>query len=399
MHMRNGSVYGVIEEDEPRHDFYPADEYNGQMDGWVYKLGQAGMGYYLDGVVEAPALELHKLIWPTDGLVPVELNLDRMLDIKARVGDPATATTEDEKVRKRTAQKQRKKKARDKQGIDLVSQYVDGLMVDAADVSHREKGWWAFDTVNPNAMGGAETYLEQSSADFVASQETRVDDDKEIKEKEQSLEGRGWTTSIQKCNKGDGGGKSSGTAVSCRNHIGMAESIADGDLPAALAGRFRVRHIGAMCKGGFHFASGYLRCTVGLKHVSNLDYLQAVAGVLKSLRGPWVFAADFQNTPEQLRESGWLELVGGKIVAPTLPTCHKRTIDYFVVSKDLAGAVMGVLPVGDASCKPHKPVRMYIRARPRTMTIRTLKSIGTFEAVLPHGPPKKPQYMAGRKSC
>ena len=145
---------GVIEEDEPRHDFYPADEYNGQMDGWVYKLGQAGMGYYLDGVVEAPALELHKLIWPTDGLVPVELNLDRMLDIKARVGDPATATTEDEKVRKRTAQKQRKKKARDKQGIDLVSQYVDGLMVDAADVSHREKGWWAFDTVNPNAMGG-----------------------------------------------------------------------------------------------------------------------------------------------------------------------------------------------------------------------------------------------------
>ena len=67
----------------------------------------------------------------------------------------------------------------------------------------------------------------------MASQETRVDDDKEIKEKEQSLEGRGWTTSIQKCNKGDGGGKSSGTAVSCRNHIGMAESIADGDLPAA----------------------------------------------------------------------------------------------------------------------------------------------------------------------
>ena len=58
---------------------------------------------------------------------------------------------------------------------------------------------------------------------------------------------------------------------------------------------------------------------------------------------------------------------------------------------------MGVLPVGDASCKPHKPVRMYIRARPRTMTIRTLKSIGTFEAVLPHGPPKKPQYMAGEE--
>jgi len=181
----------------------------------------------------------------------------------------------------------------------------------------------------------------------------------------------------------------------CRNHVGMGDSFDEEELPALLKGRFSVKHIGAVCKGGIHFASGYLWCSVGLKHTSNQDYLQAVAGVLKTLRGPWIFAADFQNTPEELEASGWLKLVGGKIVAPAVPTCGKRIIDFFVVSLDLAEAVMGVKTVGDALCKPHRPVRLYLRARPRMMVVRTLKSLGTLEAEQPRGPAYKWEYDVG----
>ena len=37
---------------------------------------------------------------------------------------------------------------------------------------------------------------------------------------------------------------------------------------------------------------------------------------------------------------------------------------------------VGVVAVGDALCKPHKPVRLYLRADARTMTVRMLKKVG-----------------------
>ena len=108
----------------------------------------------------------------------------------------------------------------------------------------------------------------------------------EVKEKETTLEKAGWTTAIMKCNYGGGGGKSSGVAVAARSHIGVGEACADGDLPEVLQGRFTAKHIGMVCKGGVHVCSGYLHCNVGIQHVSNLDYMQAVAGVLGTLKGP-----------------------------------------------------------------------------------------------------------------
>ena len=241
--------------------------------------------------------------------------------------------------------------------IDVMQAYVYSSMVNAAANSHRTKGWWAFDTANPNALNGATEYLATTGADFVAAQETKVEE-ADVKEKEQAIKGKGWRAAISPCIRGSGGGKSSGVAVACRNHLGMAESFDDAEFPAVLKGRFSVKHIWAVCKGGIHFASGYLWCSIGLKHGKNQDYLQAVAGVLRTLRGPWIFAADFQNTPEELEATGWLKLVGGKIVAPTVPTCGKRVIDFFFVSQDLPEAIMGIKTVGDALCKPHRPVRL-----------------------------------------
>ena len=95
--------------------------------------------------------------------------------------------------------------------------------------------------------------------------------------------------------------------MACRKHIGMSVSCEEADLPRTLQGRFMVKHIGAMCKGGFHLASGYLHSSLGIKHKKNLDWLQDASVVLKTLHGPWVLAADFNATPEQLTDTGWLK--------------------------------------------------------------------------------------------
>ena len=81
---------------------------------------------------------------------------------------------------------------------------------------------------------------------------------------------------------------SSGVAVGRRKHIGLSESCEDDTLPKELKARFSVKHVGAICKGGFHLCSGYLHTAVGINHKLNLDWLQAAAGVLSTLKGPKV---------------------------------------------------------------------------------------------------------------
>ena len=191
---------------------------------------------------------------------------------------------------------------------------------------------------------------------------------------------------ISGCGFGEGGGESSGVAVGCRKHIELIECCSDDLLPKELNTRYTVKHVGAICRGGFHICSGYLHTAVGIHHKLNLDWLQAAVGALSMLKGPWVLAAGFNCTPQQLEETGWLKMVNGRIVAPHHPACKNRVIDFFLVSNSMAGMVVGaVTVVSDALCKPHKPARLYLKADARTMTVRMLKKVGNFGAVLPHG--------------
>ena len=67
-------------------------------------------------------------------------------------------------------------------------------------------------------------------------------------------------------------------------------------------------------------------------------------------------------------------MVKGKIVAPNVSTCMGRVIDFFVVSDDLGGATVEAVTIGDTFCRPHRGVRLYIKARPRQMVVRALKN-------------------------
>jgi len=71
--------------------------------------------------------------------------------------------------------------------------------------------------------------------------------------------------------------------------------------------------------------------------------------MIATLRGPWILGGDWQCTPDELREAGWLKIVKGVIYAPTAPTCGDRILDYFVVSEGLsqAWAIVAACVIGD----------------------------------------------------
>ena len=383
--------------------FMPCDEYRGSWIGWVFKKGYRGLGYYLDGSVDNQMGEREEVEDLLRGLVPATLKLDGLVpnllkatldeSCETRIGNLQKATMQDDKAKegRKKARKQKAGKAR-KTKVANAQNWSLQDAISASDCSHRDHGLWAVETANPNAWSGATEYLSSSAADFLAFQEAKVDK-ADVKDAENTARGKRWSAAVSPCLQGVGGGNSAGVAVACREHIGMSTSCEEVDLPKSLQGRFSVKHIGAMCKGGFHLASGYLHSSLGIKHKYNMDLLQDAGVVLKTLRGPWIFAADFNATPEQLTETGWLKMVGGVIFAPERVTCKNRTIDFFVVSQDLAGSVVGACVVDDALFEPHRPVRLYIKANPRSMTVRTLKAATTIGATLPHGPLEKPAQL------
>jgi hypothetical protein len=87
-----------------------------------------------------------------------------------------------------------------------------------------------------------------------------------------------------------------------------------------------------------------------------------------------------------LGATGWLGLVRGVVVAPQAATCGSRCLDYFVVSESFAHVVAGIAVVEDAGFKPHSPVRLYLRPRPRSLFVRRVLMPSTLGATYPAGP-------------
>jgi len=164
--------------------------------------------------------------------------------------------------------------------------------------------------------------------------------------------------------------------------MGMA-TYNDYTIDDAFRGRFVVRHLCALCKGGCFLISAYFRCSEAASPY-NLDFMQAIAKVVRQIHGPWLLAADFNFPPSVLRKTGWLGLVGGHIVATTAATC-KGAEDHFVVDVRLKSAVVGIALVNDTGAGPHSAVRMWVRGRPRDDMVRSVKSPPEARPCMPLG--------------
>ena len=101
----------------------------------------------------------------------------------------------------------------------------------------------------------------------------------------------------------------------------------------------------------------YLDCNLGVTGV-NLLKLQQLRDRLAMSRLPFIIGADWNMTPDEPEESGWLRQVrvAVKVPAEVAVTCTSgrgRIIDYFVVSRDFEPLVIKTGAALDTPWGPH----------------------------------------------
>ena len=372
--------------------FIAANSFVGAREGYVYKRSWLGLGYYIDDHSDMFADDgAASRAWPdyiahVAGMVPKHvpfcggvqrfswtISLCDML-----FGTPSEAPVSRSRAPRKV--KPKRKPRRRRAGTSLVEVPT---FIAAGSSLHRDTQLWAIDTCNPNCSGGAQSYMDKSSADFCLFQEMKLVSEPSVSSAQRLAQRSGWGLSVAAAVVTDKGGVSAGVAVAARSYFGMT-SPAVQDLCLSAKGRISVAHVGACCKGGLHLVSIYLWCNEGMSK-RNLDVLQCVAKVLSSLHGPWILAADFNCTPEALLATGWLHLTRGCIIHADAPTCGKRCYDFFVVSQGLRGAVLGASVVDDAGFFPHSPSRLWLIGRPRSHRVRSLVAPRKWAANVPKG--------------
>ena len=368
----------VVSVDTP--DFESALQFRGARPGFVFKLGERGLGYCRDS---APAVDDGLTAGGTlrtrDGQLVVPLCLDELLfqECSDLLPDGSHRCR-----RPRKRPRARRRGPRRGRHAPASSSVAAPHGASVGDGSFRKLGLWAFDTLNGNVDTTALAYMDRAAADACVFQELRLRP-QACEQAERTAARSGWSLSVEAAVDTAAGSTSAGVGVAVRSHLGLA-------MPAAplhfdeLRSRVQVRWMGAVCRGGLHLVSVYLWCTEGLSQ-RNLDLLQCLAGVLSRIRGPWLVAGDFNMTPDMLRASGWLTLVKGVVHAPEVATCKSRVIDFFVSSRSLSPAVVAVSVVSDAGTSPHVPVRLFLRAAPRSLKMRCLVAPQKLAAHLPAG--------------
>ena len=76
------------------------------------------------------------------------------------------------------------------------------------------------------------------------------------------------------------------------------------DIQKKQPGRFQLRKLCCVCKGGLHAGSPYLNSSVGINAKCILDLLHLMAAAMDSISGPWAIGGDWNCTPEQLAATG-----------------------------------------------------------------------------------------------
>ena len=142
------------------------------------------------------------------------------------------------------------------------------------------------------------------------------------------------------------------------------------------------------------------------------DLLDELGSKLCALNRPFVVGGDFNMSAEELDDMGWVQRIGGVVVAPSarFPTsCTSgkgRTVDFFVVSKGLEYLVADCYVVEGALTTPHRPVRIEFYAKAKVPKIRVARAPRAFPDEAPvFGPRRPPTHwdsvhaLAADRSC
>ena len=272
--------------------------------------------------------------------------------------------------------------------------WADDGSMSFLDDSHVAAGLWAVECINPNAWPATLEHLKATRADVILTQEVKKRGGDEVAAAENSARVAKWSLAIEPCRVTIRDGNSAGVAVGVRNHIGMSTPKTEATKSlSGHQGRFLVKRVGAMCRGGIHCGSIYCHHGIGIAAQANLDFLHSVAGIMGRLIGPWLIGGDWNCTPEQLIATGWLRLVKGKTFGPAANTCNGEVYDFCVVADCLAHAVVSAHTLGDTHWVPHSGVRLLIRGCSSKIKVRQLKVPKRFGPTLQIGPPNDPSIV------
>lgn len=173
--------------------------YEGSKTGIVLKWGEKGVGYYRDD--QACVVSIAKEFIPVGGCTPMKLRIEDLLNATPKEARDAAPKMSSGTVTERLA-----RKSLDPNGPTDLSWNDDGSL-SAMSKQHWEHGLWAFDTCNANAWSGGNKYLENTQADFVAVQESKLPKT-ECSDAEQTARNSVWRTAVGPCTVTAAAGKS-----------------------------------------------------------------------------------------------------------------------------------------------------------------------------------------------
>ena len=166
-----------------------------------------------------------------------------------------------------------------------------------------------------------------------------------------------------------------GVGILVRNQPGFGLSPPPGGDHTIYPARLCAATIESPGDPKFVAYSGYLYASEGLSS-RNKRIMEAQGRHVLSHGMPWIWGADFNNPPQAIIASPYVELTGAWIMHtdPGVGTCTHAgtptTIDYFACSKDMANGVESIEVILNTRTKPHRAVMLTFR--PNLLSLKAL---------------------------
>ena len=185
-----------------------------------------------------------------------------------------------------------------------------------------------------------------------------------------------------------------GVAIFVRSYLGLGPPPA-GDV-SVVKGRVIAALINTPGTHGFVGYARYLHVSEGLTK-RNLAILSAVGEHIAAHGRPFIFGADFNFSPTVLATASFASKVSAQIVHPDtrLGTCFQgampSTLDYYVVSNDLAHGVKSAGVDFNALTSPHRPSVLTFHPSLTSLKALLFQRPPPLPVVPPVGPVPPPQ--------
>ena len=219
----------------------------------------------------------------------------------------------------------------------------------------------------------------------------------------------GWSCAVVRAVQTELGGRSAGVAVLTPSHVaaGVDPKLALDLSPTGSEGRLAALWVQQIALGGILALSGYLH-DGEQGSLRNVELLSAAVNAAQAGGCPGILGIDGQQSPEELlkwappmleKEDAFVASSAGPTHFPGVGSC--RCLDYFIVSRSLADAVVTVDTISEirhlsggrditVSAKPHHVVQIKLKKDFQPLLLTSLKAPRAFPRQKPIGCARQP---------